>query len=274
MSRRDLALVAALVGFWAAAAGAVGETAVVLAPAADKPQPGSLYRTAQLSVTNGTAQVAQAVSVRDVRGGVTVLCLATLPPGASATLVLSVPATSTRQSYRVRLLASPEADATVLFEARQELTWPGDVVEATMAALVDPQAYDRLAPLAPAWPAEVRRNVLVLAALGALLLVATMFLPRQSLRLSALLVLTVAACLAAGAALNNLDLLLVHEAGPITAVAARRTTTWTISRAGRVPLYAVKSQLTADTTILGPDDMLQTTIHPDAMRLFVYPPPP
>ena len=76
--------------------------------------------------------------------------------------------------------------------------------------------------------------------------------------------------IAAAFSLNGQDLLFVHDDQGLTDVWARRTTDWS-ARGRLVPIYAVKSQLTADTTILGPGDMLQTTIRPDAMRLFVHP---
>ncbi|MEI7835580.1 MAG: hypothetical protein WCK05_04120 [Planctomycetota bacterium] len=271
MSPRNLAGALVLLAY---AAGAHAESFVTLTPATETRPSLPPYRMARLTVAYRGDRVVQALSVRDDRGGLTVLRLATIAPGASATIQLPLPATSTQQAYRVRLLAGPDPHSPVLFEAHPLITWPGDVVEASMATLIDPHAYDRLAHLAPVWPGSTRRHIFLLAALGSLALVATMFIPRSLLRLAALLVLAAAGTLAAAIALNGQSLLFVHETGPLTVVSARRTTTWANSHAPLVPLYAVNSQLGSDTTILGPDDMLQTIIRPDAIRLFARPDAP
>ncbi|MCY2927731.1 MAG: hypothetical protein NT031_20280 [Planctomycetota bacterium] len=231
------------------------------------------YRTARLTADNLASSIATTFSVQDARGGVTVRLDAYAASGNSGNALLPLPATSTAQSYRIRHVSLSHSDEPDPFETTALVAWPADVVENSLATLVDPQAYDRMAHLAPIWPAATRRNVFLLGALASLLLVATMFVPDRTARVCALLALTVAITIAAGIALNGQELLFVHDEPGLTAVSARRTTDWS-ARGRLVPLYAVKSQLTADTTVIGPGDMLQTTIRPDAMRLFVRPAAP
>lgn len=256
-----------------ASRGGAGESVVALVPATDAAPSGSPYRAARLTVTNGAAGVVQALSVQDVRGGVTILRQATVAPGMQASLLIPLPATSTEQAYRVRFLPAARADAAPLFETTTQVAWPGDVVEAAMASLVDPQAYDRLAGSAPVWPGRTRGNVFLLAALACLVLVATLFVPRPSVRLGVLLLLTVGGALAAAIALAGQDRLFVHRVDGIVAVSARRAADWS-AHDSLVPIYAVKSQLAADTTVVGPGDMIQTTIRPEDMRLFISPAAP
>lgn len=266
MRRRNLATVAILLGACAVAGAA--ESVVTLTPAPDEPRSPLPYQMARLSVTNRGEAVVGAVSVQDVRGGLTVLRPATIAPGATETIVVPLLAFSTQQTFRVQLLAGPEPGARVLFEARPLVAWPGEIVEATLAALLDAPAYDHLAGQSPLWPADVRLNILGLAALAALLLVATMFIHRPALRLGALFLLIAAATLAAALALRAQELLVVRDSGPRLAVSARRTIDWSEHYETLVPLYAVKSQLTSDTAILGPGYTLRTTIRPDSPRLF------
>ncbi|MCY2931899.1 MAG: hypothetical protein NTV86_20870 [Planctomycetota bacterium] len=270
MRRRSLATV--VIGLFLAAP-AAGESGITITPAPEAPQSMLPYRTARLTIPDASTSVTPTLSVQDVRGGVTVLVQPIDRTDNGTTILLPLPATSTQQSYRVRHLPVDRPDAPALLEPAAIVAWPGDVVENSLATLVDPQAYDRLAHLAPVWPASARRSVFLLAALACLLLIATMFVPARSVRLWVMLALTVAITIGAGLALNGQDLLLIHDEPGLTVVSARRTTDW-IARGRLVPIYAVKSQLTADTTVLGPGDVLQTTIRPDAMRIFVRPPVP
>lgn len=268
MCRPSLAYATILLAL--AAVGAADESSVTIAPAPEAPQLMLPYRTARLTAGHLTSSIVTTFSVQDARGGVTVRLEAYAASGNTGTVLLPLPATSTAQSYRIRHVSLTHPDEPDRFETTALVAWPPDVVESSLAALVDPQAYDRMAHLAPVWPAATRRNVFLLGALASLLLVATMFVPNRTARLWALLALTAAITIAAALALNGQELLFVHDEPGLTAVSARRTTDWS-ARGRLVPLYAVKSQLTADTTVIGPGDVLQTTIRPDAMRLFVRP---
>ena len=263
-----------LVVLWLAGP-AAGEIAVTLTPAEGAPAgplgPGFLPATLRVADPNGElGGVARGVSVRRKRGGPTFLYATSIAPKTEQSLAVVLPVVSPQETYTVRLLAAPDVAAETLGQFERTTTLADlAAVERARNALIDPVAYDGWREDLPRWPDWLLRGALLAGALSCLAMAAALFLRRPVLRLAAVAVLAAGGAFAAWTVLAECTIVSVRRAGPITAVACRRTVEWSVPTAGGLaPVYDRPRDLDDDDIVYRPDGTAAMKLQPAAIRLF------
>lgn len=251
------------------AAGATGEAPVSLSPAPGDEPAAPPYRSCRVEVVNRTDRLVRGLSLRDARGGLTVLAPATIAPGQTRVLAVGLLPLSVQQSYQVKLLARARVDAEVVGRFSVPVTWPEDAVEQAQGKLIDTDAYDQWEARTPSWSQAVRRNVFLLAVLACVALAGVLFLRRPALRAGVLTAVVALATAAAAVGLCRQDVLSEHRHGRLVVVTAKRTVDWTCDEPELLPVYAVPRQVYEDrTTVLTAGGRISATIRPGRPRLF------
>ncbi|MFW6062083.1 MAG: hypothetical protein ACOC93_04670 [Planctomycetota bacterium] len=267
-------------------AGRLGAMAVVLSAATAggeisaelRPLPSDAqlapYQPARLAVRNKTSRLVTGVRLRAQRGGPTMQMEMVLPPGEQQERTVPLPAVALEQVYRVCVRGAGESAWQPVRAAT--VRWPAEQVHP--AAFVDPRLYARHERSYPDWPAEVRRNVLMLGVLLALGLAATLLIRPPGVRIVAAVIVIAAASVAAWTVVRSASLVvelhrpLPREEGRFLAVlGARRSTEWSLPAASLpVPVYYATEQMAEEPAVihLDPPRRMQVPLHPQEVRPF------
>ena len=251
---------------------ASGQVRIDLAPAATqpgatRPAPGP-YLPARLTVAAPPeGPPVQAVRLREVQGGPTILLPLTVPPGTTRSATIVLPAWSQQQSYRAALLADDRADAAEISWAHVNLAWPSDA--ASRDALFDAQAYEEH-PRPAQWDAALVRNLFLLLVAFALACGAALLVHCPPARAGLLLVLVAAAAGGAWLLVRDQGLVVQREldrdAFRLLVLTTRRTTVWEAPRP-LWPVYFSPRQMRDDDLVIHVGRSTRLTLRPDDVRI-------
>ncbi len=230
---------------------------------------------AVLTVENHADAPLRSVELHDTRGGATFLYRLAVAPGQRASRTVLLPATWLEQTYTARFLARPperssppdsgvashrpvddRAQADTPAPAASDLvgvadascSWPSEWVAGD--AWIARDLYDDLPPARAAWPASLRRGVL-LVGVGGVLGMAIALLPRRAWARAAVfggVVVAASATLLSLLAAEPTEVRWPIDSarGRVVAVAARRTQTVELRAWPVVPLYATRDAVGGD----------------------------
>jgi hypothetical protein len=228
------------------------------------------YAVAALRMTNKASHEAVAVRTRWRGGGPTLLHNAALAPGQTADIPVILPPIAPTQHYDIELLAP---GGKVLLTTTAEINWPDDAVR--REAFLDPAAY--ATPAAedyPAWPGRLKRLALLGAGIYAVLLTATVLIPKPQIRGIALVVVVIGGCVA-----------LTWQARPVVVedpledgVVLRTLRTAKLSlpsppRGILTPVYRSPAQMQRETLAIHPGRGGAMILSPSDVRIFRTPAP-
>ena len=295
----------AAIALFVTASSALAAPVISLAPAGgqDLRQP---FREVKFTAQNTTAGIVRAVSFRSRDGGPTLLVDAVIPPGGKLEGVVPLPALLPQQSYDVMLLSSVQAAADesapqVLLKSQADVFWP--------PAMVNPDRfvnwrYDQAQFGAVAWPAERKRDVLLVLVLGCLAMAAVRLLgdgkrgqvpfsvcrPHEGkapvkkkvpdpfsrwLALGAIVAGTTVASAwvlgRVGLAVNQSSWVSIGErTQPLLAAGSRRTIQ-AVYNPRIVPVYVTREQMQNDSTVIHVAREATMTLRPGSVYLFEQP---
>lgn len=249
-------------------------TMASLKPASGQPVAGEAFCHAELTLQNHQPQVIQAVALRWQDGGPTLFQPAVIPPGASATLIVPLPAVSEQQTYDVRLLGSNGLGGEPLAVLKATISWPTEQVNPDL--FLD-WRYRQIALVEPTWPSGLMRNLWVTLMAGCLVMAGAGTFLRRWRRVIVLLIVLGSMAAVTMLLVNRSDPVgvswarlgggLTGERQNIMVVQTRRTAQWS-SAARLVPLYLSRYQMQQDDMIIEPGRGVRVTLHPSGPRLF------
>lgn len=226
------------------------------------------YHSLSVTVRNDSSAVIDGLQFQMKEGGPTFVQPVLIPAGQSETFTVALPALSPQQTYRVRTSTGKDSAAQ---ETWATVSLPPGSVRAQ--DLVDPRLYADFEGVFAGWSGEFVREIFVGAVLLCLLLAATLLLRRPAVRIGAAVLIAAAAAIAAAAYVDRQPALLektIADANSPTVilVAARRTSSWRHRDGRLIPIYPDEQSLATDKTLIeGP--LLDTTVTPQHIRLFV-----
>jgi len=252
-----------------------GRVTATLAPAPDLSSPtpptDKFFHPATLTVENNSAYTIRAVLLKPVGGGPSIFwpCVMPMKSNPRNTVTLPLPAFSAAQPYVVNLLAEASPYAKPVAVAEATIDWPADLVRREFLS----------ADVAPAhWPANAKRNAVLLLTLGLLAMAATLLIRRPAWRTAAALAVAAGVTIAVVAVLHaqpdvyeqRLPASRVPGAdGDIIAVSALRTTQWS-SEKPLVPVYQTMAEFRADQSIIHPGRSITLPLRAGQTRLFTH----
>ena len=268
---------------------ALGASPVSLAPAGGQDLR-QAFRQVKFTAQNTTAGIVRAIRFRSRDGGPTLLVDAVIPPGGKLEGVVPLPALSPSQTYDVALLSSAgpaagEAAPQALAELQVEVSWLPEMINADRFVN---WRYDQAQFDAVAWPAELKRTVLLVLVLGCLAMAAVWLLGGGAAvtesrfagygRWLVLGVIVAGTTVAsgwvlgrAGLAVNQSSWVSIGErTQPLLAAGSRRTIQ-ALYNARIVPVYVTKEQMQNDSTIIHVGHEATVTLRPGSVYLFEQP---
>jgi len=145
----------------AAAAEPVATCRLEIPPVAAEAPEG--YRRAVLIVEHRLPAPVTAAALRAAEGGPWLLTRLTAPPGGPTRRAVRLPATSTDQTFTVRLFTEEVGKGAELpapaAETSASIRWPVDTTD--VAAWVDPTAQEIFGSAPAGWPVELRQQILI-----------------------------------------------------------------------------------------------------------------
>ena len=246
-----------------ASAAAADNVTATLEPALS--ERGEFFQPATLTVHNATDTTIRFLRIQWQLGGPTFVHHATIPPGGSKDLAVALPAMTRHQRFRVD--AGLEAGDAIVTEA--EITWPIDWVDPSV--WIDPQAYEPYEGLEIGWSDSLRRLVWWSAAIGCVLLVASMAVPRAKWRMASagaviVIGLAVACYVGAQPVATNSHVSADRRTSALFVKRQTRLLSW---NSALTPIYATRAQMMEDDAVYS--DGLWVTLKPGHVRLFRSP---
>lgn len=244
------------------------QPAVELTVAPEQPAGPALYRLARIRVDVPPGHhLVQAVRIRDLQGGPTVVQPLTVPPGTSQSTLLPLPAWSQQHTYRVELLQRQDDPAPAGQARSVSLAWPADILDRD--AVFAPWLYEPYYEL-PRWPGPLLRDLFLLLAVFALACAGLLLVRHRLLRPALLIALSVLAGGGAWLLMDQVPLAVHREVPrgnqPLHVLSSRRSVQWTNDRP-LWPVYFNPLQMRNDDMIIHAGRSSRLTLHPDDVRI-------